>query len=231
MSDKRNAAYEGARDIMPIQLGVIPFGIICGAVGVSVGMPEWASMATSYLIFAGASQLAALQLMADNASIAVVILTGLVINTRFFMYSASIAPFFEGQSPLKKAAIAYLLTDQAYATAYTRFTSKERGTVDKIWYFIGAGVTMWLGFNGGSVLGASLGSVIPTEWNLGFAIPLTFMALVVPVVKDRPTALSAIVGGSVAVAADPLPYNLGILAAAVCGILTGYAADRRLARG
>lgn len=223
--------FAAMRDTCPILLGVIPFGVICGAVGVGVGMPEWGAIGFSAIIFAGASQLVALQLMGDHASLAVIILTGLVINARFFMYSASIAPHFKGISPLKKAGLAYLLTDQAFAMSTSRFTNQHGDSVDKIAYYLGTGSLMWIIFNATTVLGAYLGSVIPASWNLDFAVPLTFTALIIPAVKDKPALFSAVVAGFVSLVADPLPYNLGLMTAAVAGIVAGYMLERKQANG
>lgn len=225
MSDNRSAFLAGAKAVSPILLGVIPFGLICGAVGVGAGLDEWAASSLSWIIFAGASQLAAIQLMAQDASVPVVILTGLVINARFLMYSASIASHFDGLPPLRKASVAYLLTDQAYAVSIARFT--EDDTVPRFAYYLGTALLMWVSFNLTTVAGAYLGAFIPASWQLDFAIPLTFIALVIPAVKDRPTVLAAAVAGTVAFLAAPLPYNLGLMTAAATGILAGYLAERR----
>lgn len=229
--NKKSPFLQGVRDVCPIQLGVMPFGLICGAVGVSAGMPEWASVGMSSFIFAGASQLVAIQLMGEHASIAVIILTGLVVNARFFMYSASMAPHFNGTNPLKKFGLAYLLTDQAYAISITRYGQAGMCTADKVRYYLGVALVMWVVFNAGTVLGAYLGAIIPPEWSLDFAIPLTFAALVIPAVKDRPAALAAATAGCVALLADGLPCNLGLMAAAITGIGAGYGAERRRGDG
>ena len=229
--DGKTSFLQGVRDLAPILLGVLPFGLICGAVGVAAGMPEWAAASLSSIVFAGASQLVAIQLMDQNASVAVVILTGLIINARFLMYSASIAPHLKEASPLSKLGLAYLLTDQAYATAVFRFGRHDLPMPDKIKYYMGAGLTLWVAFNLTTVLGAYLGAVIPPEWELDFAIPLTFTALVIPAVKDRPAALAAATAGCVALLAVGLPYNLGLMAAAVCGIMAGCLAERRQSHG
>ena len=229
--DGKTSFLLGVRDLSPILLGVLPFGLICGAVGVASGMPEWAASSLSVIVFAGASQLAAIQLMDQNASVAVVILTGLVINARFLMYSASIAPHLKDASPPGKLGLAYLLTDQSYATALFRFGRRDLPMPDKIPYYMGAGLTLWAAFNLTTVLGAYLGAVIPPEWELDFAIPLTFTALVIPAVKDRPAALAAAVAGCVALLAVGLPYNLGLMAAALSGIMAGCLAERRQSHG
>ncbi|MCJ2165663.1 MULTISPECIES: AzlC family ABC transporter permease [unclassified Pseudodesulfovibrio] len=231
MSNSFKAFVSGARDASPILIGIVPFGLICGAIGVGTGMPEWASIGFSAIIFAGASQLVVNQLMAEHASLLVIILTGLLINMRMLMYSASLAPHFRGLPLVRKGLFAYLLTDQAYALSIARYGREDGESVNKPPYYLGTALTVWACFNGTTVLGAYLGAFIPPEWDLGFAIPLTFIAVVVPAIKDRPSVLAAMAAGIVALLAVPLPCNLGLMAGAVSGIAVGYLAERRLTRG
>lgn len=226
MSEKHVALLAGAKAVSPILLGVIPFGLITGAVSVSAGIPVWGASVMSLVVFAGASQLAAIQLMADHASLWVVVATGLVINARYLMYSASIAPHFNGSSLTKKSVLAYILTDQAYAVSIARFNENDGETVHKPSYYFGTALVMWAGFNASTIAGAMLGAFIPAGWNLDFAIPLTFIALIIPTVADRPALMAALVSGAVALLANGLPYNLGLMAAAASGILVGYRAER-----
>jgi len=225
-----STVFAGARDSSPLLVGVIPFGVIWGAVCVGAGVPEWGASVMSLIVFAGASQLVAVQLMAEQASLAVVIVTALVINARMFMYSASIAPHFKGMHPLKKAVFAYPLTDQAYAISITRFNSDTNG-LNKGAYYCGSAALMWAAFNSATLAGAYAGAFLPAGSDLGFAIPLTFIALVIPAVVDRPSILAATAAGTVAYFANPLPYNLGLLAAAISGIVVGYTAERRQNNG
>ena len=231
MSENWSTFLAGARNTSPLILGVAPFGLICGAVCVSVGMPEWGAIGMSTIIFAGASQLVATQLMAEHASLAVVILTGLVINMRMIMYSASLAPHFTGVHPVRKALLSYMLTDQAYAISIARYGEADGDAINKPLFYFGSGLTMWACFNITTVLGAYAGALIPPRWNLDFAIPLTFIAVVIPAVKDRPSLLAAMAAGLVALLAVPLPYNLGLMVGAICGIAAGFAAERRLVHG
>lgn len=230
MKDRRQSFLAGMRDSIPILLGMVPFGLICGAVSAGVGMPLWGALGFTWAINAGASQLAALQLMTHHASLAVVVLTGLIINLRFFMYSASIAPHLRTAPLPMRAVCGFMLSDQAYALGIARFTRPDGGSVDKPFYFFGVAVAVWGSYSIGAVLGASVGAFIPPAWDLGFAVPLTFIAVVVPAIQDRPTALAALAAGAVAYFADGLPYNLGLMAGAVTGILLGYLAERRLTR-
>lgn len=231
MNDGRRSFWSGVRHCTPILLGMVPFGLICGVVCVNAGMSAWEAVGFSTIIFAGASQLAAVQLMVNHASLAVIILTGLVINARFFMYSASIAPHFRGLPPARKGVLAYLLTDQAYAMSIARYGREDGGPASKPLYFLGAGLTVWACFCATAGAGALVGALIPPSWDLGFAIPLTFIAVVVPAIKDRPTAVAGLAAGLAACLADGLPYNLGLLAGAITGIVIGYIVERRGARG
>lgn len=229
MKNKFDTFLQGVRGTSPFLLGIIPFGVITGAVSTASGMPEWGGGVMTAFVFAGASQLAAIQLMVHHAPLWVVILTALIVNARMLMYSASLAPHFNGRGPVKKAFIAYLLTDQAYLSALTRYSDKPE--TDPVPYYLGGALLMWVSFNAGTWIGGYAGALIPPAWQLDFAVHLTFIALVIPVVKDRPALAAALVASIVAVAADGLPFNLGLLVGAVAGIATGYTLEkRRLAR-
>jgi len=219
----------GARSVTPILLGVAPFAMIYGAVAVASGVTKVGAVAMSLGVFAGASQLAAIGLLSHQAPVAVAIFTALVINLRMVMYSASLAPHFSGLSPLAKAPLAYLLTDQAYALSIARFCGDEE-PVAKPWFFFGAGFLLWIVWHCLVAAGAFLGAAIPASWELDFAIPLTFMALVVPAIRDRACGAAALAAGAAALAGYVLPYNLGLVLAAVCGILAGYYFEQRSGR-
>ncbi|WP_423745782.1 AzlC family ABC transporter permease (plasmid) [Haladaptatus sp. SPP-AMP-3] len=213
----------GVRVALPITLGVVPFGMVAGVAAVDVGIPAIHAFAMSVIVFAGASQLAAIELIGRNAPIAVVILTMLVVNLRMMMYSASIAPYFERESARWKAALPYLLTDQAYAVSLLKFRNDE--TTSRRWYYLGVAVPLWVAWQAATVVGILLGAGVPDGWHLEFAVPLVFLAVLVPAVTDRATLVAAIVGGAAAVAANGLPFDLGLVAAAIVGIAAGLAAE------
>lgn len=217
----------GAKAIAPVLLGVVPFAMISGASAVAVGLPQSDSMFMSLIVFAGASQLAAVKLMGEHAPVTVIVLTGLLINLRFVMYSASIAPHLRRVSPLTRLAMICSLSDQAYAVSLARF--QENAPQDKAMFYFGAAGVMWLVWQVSSLAGILLGAGIPPSWELDFAIPLTFSALVVPVLKDRLSAVVALLAGVTAVAANGFPYNLGLPLAAMAGIGVGVLLERRRA--
>jgi len=225
MESRKKHFQEGLRCISPILLGVVPFGLITGISAVNAGFSEFEAVAMSVIVLAGAAQLAAIDLMGQNASVAVIILTALTINLRFLMYSASIAPFFKGMPVTLRALTAYLLTDQAYAVSITAFETRD--VRSRFWYYLGATSLMVGTWYTATAAGAFLGAAVPKSWSLDFAVPLTFLALLFPVLKDRPSALAAVCGGTVSIMAYGLPYNLGLFAGAFCGIFAGYILDRR----
>ncbi|MES3159970.1 MAG: AzlC family ABC transporter permease [Halorubrum sp.] len=213
----------GVRDASPILLGLVPFALVTGIAAVEIGFTLTQTVGLSVLVFAGASQLAALELLGENAPLAVVIGTAVVINLRMVMYSASIAPYFARYGRRVRAGLAYLLTDPAYALSVAEFVENDDRTRWK--YYLGAAGVLWLVWQVATVGGVLLGASVPEEWGLTFAVPLVFLALLVPTMKDRPTTAAGAVAGAVAVVAAGLPLNLGLLAGAVGGVLAGVVAE------
>ena len=213
------AFRRGVRDVAPLLLGIIPFGLVAGIATVNAGLGLPAAVGLSVVVFAGASQLAALELLGQNAPLTVVVATAVVINLRLLMYSASIAPYFREFTGRWKAALAYVLTDQAYAVSVASYRSDN--DIDRKWYYLGVAVTLWAVWQVTTVVGALLGTGVPDAWGLEFAIPLVFLAILVPAIEDRASVVAAVVGGAVAVGGAGLPLNLGLLVAASLGITAG----------
>lgn len=207
----------GAKDVAPILLGVIPFGIIVGASAVNAGFSTGQALGMSVIVFAGASQLAAIDLLARGAAVPVVVLTVLVINLRFLMYSAALTPHFSHLSARWKALVSYLITDQAFAVSVHRF-QREPGLTGRLWYYLGTAIVLWVTWQLGTVVGVFLGTLVPVSWELDFTVPLVFVALLVPSLRDRGNQVAASVAGFVALAGQGLPYNLGLILASFAGI-------------
>ncbi|WP_115863873.1 AzlC family ABC transporter permease [Halorussus litoreus] len=223
MSSPRSDFRAGLRVTAPIVLGIVPFGLVAGAAAVSVGIPALQALAMSVVIFAGASQLAAVELVGQGAPAVVVVATVLVVNLRLVMYSASIAPHFANQSAKWKAALSYLLTDQAYAVSVVEFENDPK--TSRRWYYLGVAVPLWVAWQAATVVGVFVGASVPDGWQLEFAVPLVFLAILVPAVTDRATGAAAIVGGTAAILARGLPYNLGLVVAALIAIAAGLAVE------
>lgn len=220
--------FDGARGALPILLGVIPFAMICSVAAISVGLSPFEAMSMSFIVFAGASQLAVLQLMGQGAFWGVMLLTAWVINLRFTMYSAALAPYLQKEPLHRKLPFIYVLSDQAFGVTMSHFANEM--PANPAWYFYGAAGTIALTWALSATIGALLGTLIPSSWGFEFAFPLSFMALMFAALKDRPTLLAALVGGTIAVLAQGLPYNLGLILAALLGIGAGVLAETQTER-
>lgn len=210
----------GVKDELPILLGVAPFGMIYGILALSAGLPALEAQAMSAVIFAGASQFMTVQLIQEAVPWPVIVLTGFVINLRHALYSATVAPYLQHLPRRWKAVLAYLLTDEAFAVASLNY-QREGVTHAGHWYFLGAGLALWSSWQVSTAVGIFLGAQVPQAWGLDFTLPLTFIALVVPALKERAGLVTAITASVAALAFFGLPYKLGLIVAAALAIAAG----------
>ena len=217
----------GVRAAGPIVVGILPFALITGITAVGAGLTITEVVGMSVIVFAGASQLAAIDLIGSNAPFVVVVATAVVINARMMMYSASIAPYLQAYALRVRGFAAYVLTDQAYAVSIAEYETDDRR--DRIRYYLGIALTLWVVWQIGTIAGAALGASVPDALGLDFALPLVFLALLVPAMKDAGTTTAALAAGGVAlvVATIGVPLNLDLPIAAVVGILAGLLVDLR----
>lgn len=220
----------GARDVAPLLLGVIPFGLVAGVAAVDAGIGVVGAVGFSTILFAGASQLAAIDLLAQQAPAAVAIGTALVINLRMLMYSASLAPHLATVPRRQRVGAAYLLTDQAYAVSILAYRREALGPSARLALYLGAGSSLWVTWQVATIVGALAGGVVPPAVPLGFAVPLAFLSLLVPAMIDRPTVVAGAAGATVATLAVGLPANAGMPLGAASGVLAGWLLARRRAR-
>jgi 4-azaleucine resistance transporter AzlC len=218
--------FSGARAELPILLGVAPFGMIYGILALGAGLSPIAAQAMSAIVFAGSSQFMLVKLVGMGTPALIMILTGFVINLRHALYSASISPHTLGLNPVWKGFLSYLLTDEAYAVSILHYDA-DSPPANKHWYFLGSGLTLWTGWQISTAIGIFLGAQIPAAWGLDFTLALTFIALVFPVIRDKPTLLAALAAGVTSVLAAGLPYKLGLVTAALVGIMAGMLAERK----
>lgn len=220
---------DGLRAMLPLLPGVIPFGLIAGVIAAEANFTAAAGIGQSAIIFGGSAQLAATQLMAENAPPLIAILTGLVINLRFAMYSAWLAPHFTGLTTMQRLFAGYFVGDQSYALCATRFLSGEMTRNAKLRFYISGAIALWTVWMVATTAGFFLGNSVPPNWSLDFFVPLGFIALVIPALRDRSTIIAATTGATTVVLAYGLPFNLGLFLAALCGIAAGYLYETRIA--
>lgn len=216
----------GAAAVAPMLVGVIPFGLVAGATVAASGFGLWAAVGLSTIVFAGASQLAATEVLAGGGSAAVAALAACTINLRMLLYSASLAPHLSSEPLRRRLFAAYLLTDQAYAVSITRWTAEGDERERHVPFYVGGAALLWVVWQVSTVVGALIGAAVPEDLPLDFAVPLVFLVLLVPVVTSRPAAVAALVGGGTAVAAAEAGAGpLSVMAGALAGIAAGATAE------
>lgn len=221
-------ARAGARAVAPMLLGVIPFGLVAGAAPTIHGLAGWSAVGFSTIVFAGASQLAAIQVLGDGGSALLAILALWTINLRLVLYSASLAPYMPGVRTGKRLLAAYFLVDQNYAAAISRWAEKDEDEGGRrLAFLLGGGILLWSSWQLSTIAGVLLGRTLPADTPLDFAVPLVFLVLLVPVVKDRPSVAAAVVGGAAAVIGAQLGAGgTSIVIGSVLGIAAGAVLGR-----
>ncbi len=220
-SSHRHELANGIKAELPIALGVIPFGLIYGVLALAGGLPPALAQAMSAIVFAGSAQFIAAQLIGAGAPGVILLLTTFIVNLRHLLYSASLSPYTKHLPARWRWLLAYLLTDEAFAVTVLHYDGETAVSPNRHYYFLGAGMTLWVAWQTSTAVGIFLGAQIPASWSLDFTLALTFIGLVVPVLKDRPNLGAALSAGLAAVFANGLPFKLGLMVAALTGILVG----------
>ena len=217
----------GARDTFPLIVGAIPFGIIFGTLALASGLSFAAAMAMSAFVFAGSAQFIAVGLVAAGTGWPLIVLTTFVVNLRHALYSATLAPYVS-RLPLRwRLAMAFWLTDETFAVVVSRFSSYSPAPGAR-WYYLGSGLFMYLNWQICTFLGLTIGQMLPdaAAWGLDFAMPVTFIGMTIPYLKNRPMVATALVAGVVALVTFSMPHKLGLMVASVAGILAGVLVER-----
>jgi 4-azaleucine resistance transporter AzlC len=210
----------GARALLPMLLGVAPFGVIYGVVALQSGIPPLAAVLMSSMVFAGSAQFLLAQLVGAGAPALLSIGAVGLINLRHALYSASVAPVLHALPRRWKLLLAYLLTDEAYAAAIPHLLAEPRSP-QAHWILFGSGFALWAGWQLSTLVGVLLGARLPPDLGLDFALPLTFIAIVVPLIDSRARLIAALTAGAIAVLLVTLPYKTGLFAAALAGLGAG----------
>jgi 4-azaleucine resistance transporter AzlC len=226
MTTSHSEFLHGIRDELPILFGVLPFGMIYGVSAISAGIPASIAQAMSCIVFAGSAQFVIAQLIAAGTPSLVIILTAFIVNIRHMLYSASMSSYTRKLHPLWKWLLAYLLTDEAYAVTILHY-QKPGDDMQKHRYFLGAGLALWTTWQLSTAAGIFLGGRIPASWSLDFASTLTFIALVVPALKDHVSTAAALTSALTALLVMALPLKLGIALAALVGIAVGLTLEMK----
>lgn len=226
---RRAELLNGMKATLPLVVGGVPFGIIFGALAVSSGISPLATVGLSAFVFAGSAQFIATGLIAQGAGALVIILTTLVVNVRHTLYAATLAPHVRGLAQTWLIPLGFWLTDETFVIVINRYNQPDHAP-HKHWYWLGSSVMMYVSWQIATWIGIVAGGAIPdaASWGLDFAMVATFIGMIVPMVKNRPTLAAVLTAGIVGVIAHGLPHQLGLIAAALSGVLAGVLVEARL---
>ncbi len=221
----RPAFLEGIRDMAPMMLGVIPFGMVCGVGAIAAGASPVAALAMSMIMFSGAAQIVATQLLVAGAPFAVILLSCLVVSLRLLMYSATMAPYLRPLDHRWRNLLSFVLTDQAFAGTLQRFKRSDDLRANAS-YFLGTGALLWGTWQIATLAGIVAGQVIPASWQLEFVVPLCFLAVLVPLLRDRVSIAVFAIAAIAVVALDAMPLRLSMICSGLLGIAAGIVGDK-----
>ena len=216
----------GIKDVAPHLLSVFPFGIIFGAIGIELGFSPLFTYATSLIIFGGASQIVLLQLFSGGASSLVIISSVGAVNSRHLLYGAVVSEHLSDLKLIWKIIISYFLIDQAFAIS-NEYLKKNKDN-NRYFHLVGGGATCWVIWQSTTFLGIILGAAIPEKLGLSFAVPLTFLALLVNDFRKFINVIVIIISGLVATFGyNYIPFKAYVIVAALAGLFTAMILTRK----
>jgi len=219
MNNRLKTLTKGIIDVSPLMIPVVPFGIIFGVIGMELGLSAFMTFGMSVIIFGGASQIVLLQLFSGGASSLVAITSVGAVNSRHLLYGAVFSEYLSHLKLIWKITLSYVLIDQAFAVSNTYF-KKNKENKFKHYHLLGAGFTCWTVWQISTILGISLGSVVPEELGLSFTISLTFLALLINDFRKFKNIIVMLVSGTVAtIGYNTIPFQAYIIVAALSGLL------------
>ncbi|MBT9310635.1 AzlC family ABC transporter permease [Leptothoe kymatousa] len=221
--------WAGARQTVPLIFGAIPFGIIFGTLAQSSGLSFAGAMGMSVIVFAGSSQFIALGLLAAGTPMGMIVLTTWVVNLRHLLYAVSLVPYIKHLNQGWKLPLGFWLTDENFMVAIQRYRQGDLSR-HKHWFQLGSALAMYTSWQLCTLIGLTVGQTMPNAagWGLDFAMVATFIGMVVPYLSSRPMVATVVVSGIGAVVARGLPHQLGLMVAAIAGIVTGMLVENHL---
>lgn len=216
----------GASDSISLVLGVFPVGIAFGIAAREYGFSTLEACLMSLLVFAGASQFIGIAMIASGAGLLEVAAATFFVNLRHFMMSASLSVYLRDTSKGLLSLLAFQVTDESYGLSITRFA---RGEADR-WYLLAANVSVYLAWNGGTLVGLLVGEILPdlVRNAMAFALPAVFISLLVMACRDRIAVIVALFSSALSVALYLGQVNSGnVILVGLAGASLGMGLERR----
>ena len=210
----------GCLQEIPLQLGVFPFGIAYGILGIEVGLTNIQTFLLSIIIFAGVSQIVFAQLFSTFTPSLMIVGTIGIVNLRHILYGVSLSSYLKKLSLKWRVILSYLITDEAFAISYKRF-SEEKKTKYMHFHLLGSGITLWISWQISTLIGIFIGPSIPISLNLEYVIPLSFIAIVVVSINTKIKLIVFIMSALLCILLRDLSWNLWIITSALISIIIG----------
>ena len=210
----------GCLQEIPLQLGVFPFGIAYGILGIEVGLTNIQTYLLSIIIFAGVSQIVFAQLFSTFTPSFIIVGTIGIVNLRHILYGVSLSSYLKKLSLKWRVILSYLITDEAFAISYKRF-SEEKKTKNMHFHLLVSGITLWISWQISTLIGIFIGPSIPNSLNLEYVIPLSFIAIVVVSINTKIKLIVFIMSALFSILLKDLPWNLWIITSALISIIIG----------
>ena len=219
MNSNFKVFIKGIMDVSPLMIPVVPFGLIFGVLAIDIGFSPLETMGMSLIIFGGASQIVLLQLFSGGASSLVIISSVGAVNSRHLLYGAVVSEHLSDLKLIWKIIISYFLIDQAFAIS-NEYLKKNKQS-NKYFHLVGGGATCWVIWQSTTFLGIVLGEAIPDKLGLSFAVPLTFLALLVNDFRKLINVVVIIISGLVAtIGFNYIPFKAYVIVSALIGLFT-----------
>ncbi len=219
MKSNLNVFLKGIMDVSPLMIPVVPFGLIFGVLAIDIGFSPLETMGMSLIIFGGASQIVLLQLFSGGASSLVIISSVGAVNSRHLLYGAVVSEHLSDLKLIWKIIISYFLIDQAFAISNEYLKRNKQS--NKYFHLVGGGATCWVIWQSTTFLGIVLGEAIPDKLGLSFAVPLTFLALLVNDFRKLINVVVIIISGLVAtIGFNYIPFKAYVIVSALIGLFT-----------
>ena len=212
---------KGFLDVIPLTIPVIPFGIIYGVIAIEIGLSPLVAFCMSFIIFAGSSQIAFAQLFSAGASPLIMVSSVAVINSRHFLYGAVLSQYLNKLNCYWKILLAYLMTDQAFSVSLSYF-KKNYKKKNAHFHMLGSGFTLWFLWQLSTLGGIILGNIVPEQLGLTFAIPLTFLSLIISELRKKDHLIVIAVSGLASLALYDFPFKIYIIVSAFLALGVSY---------
>lgn len=230
MFGRNKLFWQGARrgfiSSLPFYIVMVPFGTLFGLLATEAGLNVLQVMGFSFAVLAGAAQITAVTLMEENAPTVIILATSLAVNLRMGMYSAALVPLIGKAKLWQRVLASYWIFDQSYAVTALEHNKNPNLSLDeRLGVFFGVAIPVSSLWYLGTYLGAVVGNQIPSELGLEFAVPVTFLALVAPLLRSIPHLLAAFTSVLFTLLFADFPFSSGLLVAGVMALAVGYLSE------